>query len=206
MNAYFLKKKLRAQMKNLRSEFSAEERQNMNNNILQNILSLDEYKKADTLLSYVSLRNEVDTFCLIKSALASGKKVAVPRCVDGEHIIHFYYINSIDELQVGSYGILEPAPDEKKMFKGNDGLCILPGLSFDRRGTRLGYGGGYYDRFLQKFKGVTAGLCFSPALSKIDLPTGYFDVPVKIIVTDKEIIRVDTGNYPRGNKSMTTKG
>ena len=185
------------QMKNRRREFSNEEKQSMNNKILQNIMSLDEYKKTDTLLSYVSLRGEVDTFCLIKSALACGKKVAVPRCAEGKHIIHFYYINSTDELQLGSYGILEPVPDPKRLITSYNGLCTLPGLSFDRMGTRLGYGSGYYDRFLQKFKGVTAGLCFSPMLAERPLPTGYFDIPAGIVVTDKEVIRIKPTELPR---------
>lgn len=188
MNAYYLKKDLRAKIRQKRKQMSAAQRTQMSEAIRKNILSLTEYKNCDTLLCYVSTEMEVDTVNIIKAALKDGKKVAVPRCVDGSPVIEFYYINSLGELISGSYGLLEPEANPQKKYFENDGLCILPGLAFDRFGGRIGYGKGYYDRFMQNFKGDAVGVCYSNILSGSPLPAGRFDVPVKAVVTDKEII------------------
>jgi 5-formyltetrahydrofolate cyclo-ligase len=190
MNAYFLKRELRTQMRNRRAKLTNEQKQQMNGEILRNILSLEAYKNTAILFSYVPLKNEVDTITLIETALKDGKKVAVPRCIEDKPLIEFYYIGDMSELDHGSYGIMEPLSDPEKLCTSLDGFCVLPGLAFDRAGTRLGYGKGYYDRFLQSFNGITAGVCFSTLLSGKPLPTGRFDVPADIVVTDKEIIRV----------------
>ena len=154
------------------------------------LVQVDEYKKAEILFTYVSLSDEVDTFELLAWALKAGKRVAVPRCVVGKPLIEFYFIHDRHELEHGSYGLLEPPKKIERLCTCRNGLCVLPGLSFDRSGTRLGYGRGYYDRFLQSFKGSTAGLCFSQVLSDTPLPSGRFDIPADMIVTDKEIIRL----------------
>lgn len=177
-------------MRKRRGALTSEEKQNMSGEILCKLMSLDEYKKAEILFTYVSLSNEVDTFGLIDSALKAGKRLAVPRCVEGKPVIEFYFIYGSHELEHGSYGILEPPKKKERLCTFRNGLCVLPGLAFDRSGTRLGYGRGYYDRFLQSFEGSTAGLCFSPVLSEKPLPTGRFDIPADTIVTDKEIIRI----------------
>ncbi len=190
MNAFFKKKELREEMRTRRSALTAGEQQRMSDEILRKLTSLDEYKKAEILFTYVSISNEVDTFGLIAAALKSGKRVAVPRCIEGKPIIKFYFIHGRSELERGSYGLPEPPPRPDRLCTLRKGLCILPGLAFDRAGTRLGYGRGYYDRFLQKFEGVTVGLCFSSILSDRPLPKGRYDVPADILVTDREIIRI----------------
>ncbi|CDZ24750.1 hypothetical protein CCDG5_1642 [[Clostridium] cellulosi] len=190
MNTYYRKKALRERMKKIRAALSDEERAEKSAKILSNLTKLEEYKNAELVLTYVSLKFEVDTFAFIETAHNDGKRIAVPRCVEGKPNIDFYYINSIEELEKGSYGILEPRINPKKLCTSRKGFCVLPGLAFDRYGTRLGYGKGYYDRFLQTFKGTTVGVCFSDVLSRTPLPRGRFDVPAKIIVTEKEIIRI----------------
>lgn len=190
MNAYFRKKELREQMRKIRSELSIEEKQRMSGEILKKLTSLEEYRSTEILFTYVSIQNEVDTYQLIAAALKSGKRVAVPRCVVGKPLIDFYFIHGRSELEPGSYGLPEPPPRPERLCTVRKGLCVLPGLAFDRRGMRLGYGSGYYDRFLQQFEGTKAGLCFSPILRDRPLPKGRFDVPADIVVTDREIIRV----------------
>lgn len=190
MNTYFYKKELRAKIKKRRSMFTEEEKQKMSSEIIKKVMSLDEYKRADVLFTYVSLKNEVDTFPLIFAALKSGKRVAVPRCIEGKPLMEFYFIHGRSDLESGSFGILEPIRKPERLCTIRKGFCVLPGLTFDRKGSRLGYGSGYYDRFLQKFEGLKVGVCFSPLLSEKPLPTGRFDVPADIVVTDKEIIRV----------------
>ncbi len=189
MNAYFLKKELREKLRKKRAAITTQDRARMSGEILSNLLSLEEYKNCGTVLTYVSTPSEVDTFPLIENALKSGKKVAVPCCIEGKPIIEFYFIDSVDELAYGSFGLLEPHMITEKKCVDDSGFCILPGLAFDRTGARLGYGKGYYDRFLQNFNGVTAGLCFSTILSNKPLPMGRYDLPASIVITDREIIR-----------------
>lgn len=185
-------------MLKLRGTYSPEEKENMSALIRKSLFSLDEYKKARLLFVYVSLKNEVDTYKIIEDALKCGKRVAVPRCIEGRPQIEFYFIHGKGDLALGSYGILEPPPRTERLCTSKTGLCLLPGLAFDRGGMRLGYGKGYYDRFLQKFEGDTVGLCFSGILSEKPLPKGHFDVPADIVVTDKEIIR--TNNNKNADK------
>jgi 5-formyltetrahydrofolate cyclo-ligase len=189
MNTYFIKKEMREFLLKKRATITPQEKARMSGAILEKLLSVEEYKNCDTVLTYVSTKKEVDTFPLIAAALQSGKKVAAPRCVEGSPVIEFYYIDSVDELLPGSYGLLEPLALQGKECLQRSGLCILPGLAFDRVGGRLGYGKGYYDRFLQNFRGVTVGVCFSTILSEKPLPMGRFDLPASIVITDREIIR-----------------
>lgn len=190
MNTYYKKKALRSQIREKRAAITEADRQTKSEEILYKLTSLEEYKKADIILTYVSLRYEVDSFAFIEAAVKAGKKVAVPRCIEGSPTIDFYYITGKNDLEKGSFGILEPKAETEKLCTSKKGFCVLPGLSFDRFGTRLGYGKGYYDRFLQSFRGTTVGVCFSDVLSETAIPKGRFDVPANIIVTEKEIIRV----------------
>lgn len=191
MNTYFMKKDLRDRIKRQRAAISSDEKKRMSEEIVRRIISLEEYQKSGILLTYVSLSSEADTSVLIEEALKCGKRVAVPRCIEGKPHIEFYYINGRDDLIRGSFGLLEPSSKREHLCTSQNGFCVLPGLTFDRLGSRLGYGMGYYDRFLQKFEGVTAGLCFSNILAEKPLPTGRYDVPADIVVTDTEVIRIN---------------
>ena len=131
------------------------------------------------------MNTEPSTRALIYAAWANGKKVAVPKCSEETTEMTFYYINSMDDVKSGYNGIMEPDPDTCEQVKDySHGLCIVPGLSFDAEGYRLGYGRGYYDRFLKHFRGVSVGLCYTSYL-KWKLPRGAYDVPVNLIVTEQ---------------------
>ena len=147
--------------------------------ILNKIISLCEYEKKDLILTYVSLNDEVDTTELIKYSLKNGKQVAVPKC-EGD-IIKFYYIDSLKELKEGHYNILEP--ESKKLvtdFKHS--ICIVPGICFDKEKNRVGYGKGYYDRFLKNYEGLKIGLAYKECIcDKIDVEEN--DVKMDRIIT-----------------------
>ena len=144
----------------------------------------------DCVFTYVSKELEVDTFAIIRAAWANGKKVAVPKCVSNNQL-DFYYIESMDDLEEGTFGVKEPIAERcQKVTDLSKGLCIVPGLSFDAEGYRLGYGKGYYDRFLSKFGGDTVGLCYSNCI-KWKLPHGKYDRAVDVIVTDRYIRRTN---------------
>ena len=101
------------------------------------------------------------------------------------------YIRSLDDLEKGTFGVLEPKHKQCKLVTDlSHGFCIVPGLCFDAKGYRLGYGKGYYDRFLSEFKGVTVGICYTSCV-QYGLPHGYFDRPVDILVTENYIRRTE---------------
>ena len=137
----------------------------------------------------MSTKIEVDTFRIIERALADGKAVAVPRCVPGTRQMEFYRINSVEELAPGTFGVLEPIPGVHELLHDfSDSLCIVPALSYDWHGYRLGYGKGYYDRFLSKYEGVMIGICYSDCVQR-KLPHGRFDRPVELLVTERYLRR-----------------
>ena len=173
----------------LRASINPQKRQIMNECILVKLLSLTQDLECKLLLSYVSTEFEVDTKNLINLVLCAGIDVAVPKCKDSLNEIEFYRINSISELVKGRYGLLEPQgePAKKATYYKNS-LCIVPGICFDRHGNRMGYGKGFYDRFLTNFSGVSVGICYSVQLSDEDLPIASHDVPLNIIFTEKETI------------------
>ena len=155
--------------------------------IAQKLFSLDEYKNADKILVFVSLFDEIDTESIINSALSSGKTVAVPYCKNKFGEMEFYLINSLDELKTGTFGVREPDIEiNKKLEDFEKSIIIVPGLSFDRDGNRIGYGGGYYDRFLANYSGVSIGLCYGEMMFD-SIPTDKYDIPVDIVVTDSEV-------------------
>ena len=128
---------------------------------------------------------------LIQEALRQGKRVVVPYCIPGTRQMEFYYIRSMEEdLEPGAFGVWEPKTSQcEKLTDDKNSICIVPGLSFDYDGFRLGYGKGYYDRFLCKYLGVTVGICYTSCI-KQQLPHGYYDVPVKLLITEKYLRRI----------------
>ena len=156
--------------------------------ILNRVMNLWQYRDSQTILTYVSTAIEVDTRRLIEKSLQTGKQVAVPRCVPGTREMEFYRICSLDELSPGTFGVLEPDPEKSTLLTDfSKGLCIVPALSFDFQGYRLGYGKGYYDRFLARFGGSTVGLCYDSCMVK-NLPAGRYDQPVHLIVTQRKTL------------------
>ena len=185
MNVRERKRALRAQFKRLRAECPAQLKREMDKKLFERFVSLEEYAACDTLFAYISGEIECDTSAIILRALADGKRIAVPRCAERTNAISFYFINSYDDLEKGKYGILEPKTEVCERAEDfSRGLCLVPGLSFDLQGYRLGFGKGYYDRFLSRFGGVTAGICYAKC-TLTELPRGAFDRAVDILITEK---------------------
>lgn len=183
-----LKNKIRERCKKIRSEMSEPQKQRLDRKITAKLLNMWQYRDADIIFTYVSTDIEVDTREIIKRALLDGKTVAVPKCVDGTRLMDFYVIKSLGELESGAFGVLEPIPNKcEKITDFSKGLCIVPALAFDRSGYRLGYGKGYYDRFLSNFCGETLGLCYNACI-KDGLPHGKYDRRVDKIITQSNII------------------
>ena len=185
-----VKNNLRLRYRQFRERMDPAHKITLDSTMQSRLLALPEYAGADTLFTYVSKPIEVDTLALITAALANRKEVAVPLCVPGTYDMEFYYITSTADLEKGSFGVLEPVPARcRRVPPEKTGLCIVPGLSFDAQGYRLGYGKGYYDRFLAGFKGVTVGICYAGCV-QWNLPHGYYDKPVDVLITEKYIRRM----------------
>lgn len=179
-----IKNDIRNSMKDYRRSLDERTKSRLDMAILERLTALEAYKSAHTVLPYVSIELEVDTFGIIKRALEDGKNVACPRCVDGTRNMEFYYIDDLSQLSPGAFSVPEPSPDKARLVNDFDtGLCIVPGLAFDYSGFRLGYGKGYYDRFFSQFGGIKVGICYSECVRK-RLPHGFYDKPVDILVTD----------------------
>ncbi len=179
------KKALRRELLELRRAMTASERTSADQKIANLFLSLDEYKNADTLLLYASYGEEIDTFGIARKALADGKSIAYPRC-NPDHTMDFCICRE-GELTAGFKNIPEPPKNAPLFQKGGRAICIVPGLIFDRRGFRIGYGGGFYDRFLADFTGISVGLVRDRFFVD-SLPREEFDLPVNIMVTQNEVI------------------
>lgn len=198
-----VKKALRQGFKETRRSFRPDEKEKRDEKILQKLTALPEYREAPLILTYVSTAIEVDTHALIGRAVADGKRVAVPWCVPGKVEMKFYYVGALSELAPGTFGVLEPVPgmaEELPLTEGRllHSFCVLPGLGFDLEGYRLGYGKGYYDRFLSRYPGVTAGVCYTACL-KTQLPHGRYDRRADILVTEKFVKRFPaSGGVPGG--------
>lgn len=147
-------------MQQLRREIPQEEKAALDKAMQERLFASELYRQADVLLIFLSVGDEPDTYGILKKAQADGKITAVPKCLP-EHQMLFYVIRSTEDCTAGKYNIPEPKAHcpEVNLSEGQI-LCLVPGLAFDKKGARLGYGGGYYDRFLEKHPQICAvGYC-----------------------------------------------
>lgn len=196
-----LKRELRDECKKARRDMPLSHKAQKDEMIFKRLTALPEVQSAKLILTYVSTPIEVSTFRLIDTMLRAGKAVAVPRCADGIVAMDFYRIHSMQDLEPATFSVLEPKLDIcKKVTDFSDSVCIIPGLSFDLEGYRLGYGKGYYDRFLNRYHGVNIGICYNSCIRN-ELPHGRFDVAASILVTEKFVKRIPV----QENKPMPKK-
>ena len=180
------KQELRLGCRAKRQALSPEEKATLDRAVAENVRRLKEYRPSKTLLIYMSTPIEVDTVQIIKNAWEDGKRVAVPRCIPDSRDMEFHYIDSLECLAPGTFSVLEPDPSLPMVTDFSGCLMIVPGMQFDMKGYRIGYGKGYYDRYMVRFSGVSAGICYSDELRPF-MKHGRFDRWVDIVVTDKRI-------------------
>lgn len=189
------KAQLRLKMMNIRTSLSTNEVQTKSNKIIEQFILLPQYMKAKTLLVYLPFKNEIDTKPLIKKSWQDNKRILVPVCQPEKKLL-LSDLYSFNELKANKYGILEPAKEHQRSTPHEEvDLAIIPGVAFDYSGYRLGYGGGYYDRFLDNLLPdcTKIGLVFDFQL--IDkVPTEPHDTRVDIILTENRIHYVDQFN------------
>ena len=184
------KKEFRKHFNEVRKSIDECDRKLADRILFEKTISSDVYKNAKTVLVYFSIKNEPNVLLIAEHALKSNKRIAFPISETRDLTLVFKYVNSFDELVEGAYSIPEPPMCAEGYVNTSETLCIVPGLVFDRLGMRLGYGKGYYDRFLSSFKGTTLGLCYADMLVD-ELPVEKTDVPIDIIFSDKEEIFIN---------------
>lgn len=178
---------IRKQMKQLRADMTRTERFEKSMRIFEQLITVPEFKRADRIYTYVSMDNEIDTIMLIDYSLSLEKRVFVPR-VSGRDM-EFYEISDISELNPGYMGIYEPDINGKEPDYSRTGFMCMPGLAFDRSYNRIGYGGGFYDRYLSvENKLYKAALAYEAQLLE-SIPAQDGDVRPDMIVTEENIYR-----------------
>ncbi len=183
------KKKLRELVQNQRNSLPARARQKKSRAIAERLFMNHYYKDSKTLLAYYPFRSEIDTTIIVKKALAEEKKVILPRVE--QKILKLYYVRDLEsQLEIGTYGIMEPDIRKCKPAKLKEiELALVPGLAFDRNLNRLGYGGGFYDRLLGNLNPDVKkiALCFNLQLVPA-IPVLEHDIKVDVIITESEEI------------------
>ena len=157
-----------------------------NDGIFNNFISLEEYASSETIFAYISEKREPDTVRIIEKALSDGKRVALPISLPGG-IMEPRLIESLDELVPGRYDI--PAPKDTAPLVTDDeiDLIIVPAVTFNEQGYRLGRGGGYYDRFLRKSAAYSVGLGRQELIMPV--PLEEHDMGVKCLITEKNVYK-----------------
>ncbi|MCL2098887.1 MAG: 5-formyltetrahydrofolate cyclo-ligase [Oscillospiraceae bacterium] len=189
-----LKNDIRAELLDRRKNLPPENRALWDEKISDILLGSISYRFCDIMLAYSSTKLEVSTDKIIDKALENNKIVACPVSNTADNTIFFSAIETRSELKIGGYNILEPAGENLNRLDFSDSgasrkplaICLVPCLAYDPYGYRIGYGKGYYDRFLSSFEGTKIGLCYSDFKSD-KLPRGKYDMKLDIIITEKGV-------------------
>lgn len=191
------KNALREEYRAKRQAIPQQERKERDARIAQHFLSSMSYRNASVILLYAATEEEIATDRIAEAALADGKRIAYPRCIPEERRMVFHLIEDRALLVPGAYHLEEPEAslpvyDYEACAVADHAVAITPGVIFDRAGYRVGYGKGYYDRFLRGFGGVRVGFVYSEHVLKC-VPRGRFDLSVDMLITEKGV----TATYAR---------
>lgn len=184
------KQQIRTYYRTLRDTITPVQAESMGTQIANNLLSLPLVQQAGVVMGYSSFNSEVPTQKLLERLLAKRYTVVLPTTNLELQTMDAVRIDGLDELKPGNYGIAEPVSEPDNTLKPSlIDIVLLPGLAFDRKGHRIGYGKGYYDRFLPRCpNAVRIGLAYDIQVTQA-LPFEPHDLPVHLIVTQKEVIR-----------------
>jgi len=172
-----------------RKSMSEEERLRRDAKICEIAQGLVSFRHAEVVLFYAPTRYEIDIMPLVETALARGKQVAFPRCNTENHSMQYHFVTNVDQLAPDAYNIREPAPELPVYDYANDprtAICFVPGAVYDKGGYRIGYGKGYYDRYLNRFSGCKIGVIYSDFITT-RVPRGRYDIAADILLTEKGV-------------------
>jgi len=183
-----LKRRLRRSIIERRDALPAPERQAASLSIARTVMALDEMREASTVHLFASFGSEVDTSPIIERLLETGRRPVLPVVLAEQWTMEHAAISSLADLEPGFKDIPEPKVSCPRVTPDKIDLVIVPGVAFDRSGGRLGYGGGFYDRFLAESAAPRVAVAFWLQVFD-DVPRDEHDLPVHAIVTEREIIR-----------------
>lgn len=195
MDILLQKKELRKEAKLYRKSLSEDDRLNKSTGIISNLKGLDAFMKAEVILMYASLPDEVETLSLMQELLEAGKKEIYCPVTQGDEM-EFYRIQTLEDLKEGNFHVLEPEVSEETLLKPvkKVNYCmIMPGLMFDKKGNRLGYGKGYYDKYLagldEDINMTTIALSYE-LMVKDEIPAEETDRRADYIVTEEILYQI----------------
>ncbi|MCL2863961.1 MAG: 5-formyltetrahydrofolate cyclo-ligase [Lachnospiraceae bacterium] len=174
-----LRTKIKKQIAMLSPQYCAE----MDRRIQQKVFSLPVFQNSKTILCYAGMGKEINTRPILQEILAQNKILGIPK-VNGKGHMEVYQVSDLAKLALGKYGILEPKCTSSPLQPDTIDLAIVPGLTFTKDGKRLGYGGGYFDRYLAQRDMITLALCRSVLLQE-DIPVENYDIRMDIVLTEK---------------------
>lgn len=183
------KNAIRAEYKEKRCNMDRDERAERDCRICGYAQSLVSFRFAEYVLMYAATDDEIDIYEIARAALERGKKVAFPRCSREDHTMKYHIVTSLDQLSPDNYGIKEPPENFPVYDPQRDtgaAICFVPGLVYDKAGYRLGYGKGFYDRFLSAFIGSSVGVVYSDFILP-EVPRGRYDMKVDILLCEKGV-------------------
>jgi 5-formyltetrahydrofolate cyclo-ligase len=182
------KRELRSRMRSLRAVMPASAREERSRAAAERVRALPEFERASVVVGFSAIQGEIDPAQLLAAARDAGKTVGLPRVEDERLVLHV--VGDVSELEEGAFGVLEPAASAPLLEPGSIDLVIVPGLAFDVRGHRIGYGRAFYDRLLPGMtRAFRVGLAYDFQVL-MELPIGPHDVPLHAVVSDKQVLRV----------------
>lgn len=185
------KASLRRELLRQRKQTTPAEKAATDRAITENVLQSEPYRRSRTLFVYYSTADEIDTHAIIADALQRGKRVCLPKCLPG-HIMQPRAIISEGDLTEETFGIPEPGAHCTAVPPDEIDLCLVPALACDKTGARLGYGGGFYDRFLPQTSACRMALCAQARLLE-QVPAEPHDIRCGCIITEQEVVQVHEG-------------
>jgi len=193
------KKLLREYIKSQRDLLSVADRLYFSNIIMEKLVSLQSFKEANSIMCFASFGSEVNTFPVLKKIISDGKTLILPKVekVNGYKVLETYKINDLEgQLTKGVFGIMEPDPQKCEIAHISEAELILcPGVVFDHKCNRIGYGGGFYDKLFSSTKTsfLKVGIAFDLQIIE-SIETDFFDIPMDKVITEKrEFINIDEG-------------
>ncbi len=173
-----------------RISLGEKERNRKSKIIQQRLMDLPEYRQAQTVMLYLNFREEVETTALAEATIAGRKKLVLPRCASDRILLPLEVGDLEQDIESGTYGIHEPKLALRAAEPSEIDLIIVPGTAFDLQGNRLGYGGGYYDRFLMRLKPLTPIVALGFECQVIgQVPVGQNDVKMTMLITENAVYK-----------------
>lgn len=186
------KVKVRGEIINKRNKLSSKDKIRYDNLIFKKLINSEIYKKSKKIFIYISFGSEVDTRNIIEYSLADGKEIYVPKTNKLVKEMLAIRINSLSNLTADKWGILEPETINKDNIGCEFDLIIMPGVAFDNKGNRIGYGGGYYDKYISKYNGNTEYIALAYEIQIVkSIYIEEHDITVDYILTENEFKKVE---------------